>query len=212
MLGLALTRLDAVDARTAEASSVDRWFQAGGPLGEIPRGDKCCSLSHRAAWERLLASGAPYAAVLEDDVVLQEGAAFALGSSDWIPARHRSHQAGTLWPARPERAAFGFHGSGPGLSPGAHAFAPYRGRGLYPVAQGGGIAAGDSPLRSAGRSSSVQSQQFENCSPASSPGNCCRPWRGSRISWATNPISKAGGWGSEIRPHLCEARTDPLRL
>jgi len=84
-LGLALTRLDAVDARNAEASSVDRWFQAGGPLGEIPRGDKCCSLSHRAAWQRLMASGAEYAAVLEDDVVLQEGAAFALGNSAWIP-------------------------------------------------------------------------------------------------------------------------------
>lgn len=83
--GLALTRLDAVDARTAQPSSVDRWFQAGGPLGEIPRGDKCCSLSHRAAWERLVASGADYAAVLEDDVVLQIGAAFALGNSDWIP-------------------------------------------------------------------------------------------------------------------------------
>jgi len=84
-LGLALTRLDAVDARTAPPSSVDRWFQAGGPLGEIPRGDKCCSLSHRGAWERLMASGADFAAVLEDDVVLQKGAAFALGNSDWIP-------------------------------------------------------------------------------------------------------------------------------
>ena len=84
-LGLALTRLDAVDAGTAEASSVDRWFQAGGPLGEIPRGDKCCSLSHRAAWERLVASGTEYAAVLEDDVVLQRDAAFALRNSGWIP-------------------------------------------------------------------------------------------------------------------------------
>jgi glycosyl transferase family 25 len=84
-LGVTLTRLDAVDARNAEVSAVDRWFQTGGPLGEIPRGDKCCSLSHRAAWERLAASGADYAAVLEDDVVLQDGAAFALADSDWIP-------------------------------------------------------------------------------------------------------------------------------
>src|SRR5579863_5503832 len=84
-LGVTLTRLEAVDARDAEALAVDRWFQAGGPLGEIPRGDKCCSLSHRAAWERLMASGADYAAVLEDDVVLQKDAAFALGGSGWIP-------------------------------------------------------------------------------------------------------------------------------
>src|ERR1700748_2234925 len=81
-LGLALTRLDALDARDVEASAIDRWFHAGGPLGEIPRGDKCCSLSHRAAWEKLVASGAPYAAVLEDDVVLKDGAAVALGGSN----------------------------------------------------------------------------------------------------------------------------------
>src|ERR1700742_1008848 len=84
-LGLALTRLDALDARVVEDPSIDRWFQAGGPLGEIPRGDKCCSLSHRAAWEQLVSSGAEHAAVLEDDVVLQDGAAFVLGGSDWIP-------------------------------------------------------------------------------------------------------------------------------
>ncbi len=84
-LGLTLTRLDAVDAREADSQGVDRWFQPGGPLGEIPRGDKCCSLSHRAVWERLVASGAPYAAVLEDDVVLQDNAAFILGSANWIP-------------------------------------------------------------------------------------------------------------------------------
>ena len=84
-LGLALTRVNALDARDADVSSVDRWFQADGPLGEIPRGDKCCSLSHRQAWSRLVASGAAFGAVLEDDVVLEDGAAFALGGTGWIP-------------------------------------------------------------------------------------------------------------------------------
>src|ERR1700744_2488589 len=84
-LGLKLHRLDALDAKETKPETIDRWFHAGGPLGEIPRGDKCCSLSHRMAWENLVASGAPYAAVLEDDVVLKDGAAFALGGSDWIP-------------------------------------------------------------------------------------------------------------------------------
>jgi glycosyl transferase family 25 len=84
-LGLSLTRLDAIDARDADAQAMDQWFHVGGPLGEIPRGDKCCSLSHRAAWEKQVASGADYAAILEDDVVLTEGAGFVLRDTDWIP-------------------------------------------------------------------------------------------------------------------------------
>jgi glycosyl transferase family 25 len=84
-LGLALTRLDARDARDMDMGTADRWFQPDGPLGEIPRGDKCCSLSHRDAWQRLADSGADYAAILEDDVVLKDGARFVLGDADWIP-------------------------------------------------------------------------------------------------------------------------------
>jgi glycosyl transferase family 25 len=83
--GLTLTRLEAVDAKTAEPALIDRWFLPGGPLGKIPRGDQCCSLSHRMAWQALVASGAPYAAVLEDDVALKAGADFALGTQGWIP-------------------------------------------------------------------------------------------------------------------------------
>src|SRR5579871_3551605 len=86
ILGLSLTRLDALDAKSAQPDMVDRWFHPGGPLGEIPRGDKCCSLSHRLAWAKLVASGAPYAAVLEDDAVLKDSARFPLGGNAWIPA------------------------------------------------------------------------------------------------------------------------------
>src|SRR5262249_33119430 len=84
-LGLRLARLEALDAKETDAKAVDRWFHLDGPLGGIPKGDKCCSLSHRMAWGRLVASGAPYAAVLEDDVVLTESAGFALGDSRWLP-------------------------------------------------------------------------------------------------------------------------------
>ena len=84
-LGLSLTRRNARDARDIDGGTLDQWFQAGGPLGEIPRGDKCCSLSHRDAWQALHDSGAPYAAVLEDDVVMKDGARFVLGGADWIP-------------------------------------------------------------------------------------------------------------------------------
>ena len=81
-LGLDVTRIAAVDARTAEPANV---FAANGPLGEIPRGDQCCTLSHVKAWQAFWDSGDSHAAILEDDVVLGPGADFALGNADWIP-------------------------------------------------------------------------------------------------------------------------------
>lgn len=83
-LGLDLIRIAAMDARDA-GTAPDGWFDDAGPLGEIPRGDKCCTLSHRMAWARFLESGAAHAAVLEDDVRLAPAAARFLKDADWIP-------------------------------------------------------------------------------------------------------------------------------
>jgi glycosyl transferase family 25 len=84
-LGLELERVAALDAGTADQATVNRWFAMGGPLGEIPAGDKACLLSHRAAWEQFAASGAPHAVFLEDDVRLSQVAAAMLTSDAWIP-------------------------------------------------------------------------------------------------------------------------------
>ena len=81
-LGLRFTRLEALDARDADPAAIDRWFRGGGPLGEIPRGDKCCSLSHRMAWEKLVASGAPYWRRFRHGWLI--GAAYAL--APWLAA------------------------------------------------------------------------------------------------------------------------------
>jgi glycosyl transferase family 25 len=82
-LGLALSRIDALDAKRADPPKAR--FDDAGPLGEIPRGDKCCTLSHAMAWDAFIASGAEYAAVLEDDVILTPAAARFLTDSFWIP-------------------------------------------------------------------------------------------------------------------------------
>ena len=82
---LPLTRIEAVDAASADAADVDRWFAASGPLGEIPRGDKCCLLSHRRAWAMFVASGDAHAVFLEDDVRLSPSSAALLTSDNWIP-------------------------------------------------------------------------------------------------------------------------------
>jgi glycosyl transferase family 25 len=84
-LGLGLDRIDAVDAATA-APDVDGWFAPGGPLGVIPKGDKCCLLSHRRAWEAFLATGDAHAVFLEDDVRLSPSAGALLTGDGWIPA------------------------------------------------------------------------------------------------------------------------------
>ncbi|HEX4028182.1 MAG TPA: glycosyltransferase family 25 protein [Rhizomicrobium sp.] len=84
-LGLELERVTALDAGTADRDSVNRWFATSGPLGEIPAGDKACLLSHRAAWERFVASGEAHAVFLEDDVRLSRAAGPMLASDAWIP-------------------------------------------------------------------------------------------------------------------------------
>ena len=84
-LGLTLERVAALDAGTADRDAVNRWFATGGPLGEIPAGDKACLLSHRAAWELFVAGGQAHAAFLEDDVRLSKVAGTMLASDCWIP-------------------------------------------------------------------------------------------------------------------------------
>jgi glycosyl transferase family 25 len=84
--GLCFTRVAAVDGQSPASQAPMRdWFAAGGPLGPLPSGDRCCTLSHRRAWEALAASGAPYAAVFEDDVRLTPAAAALLADTAWIP-------------------------------------------------------------------------------------------------------------------------------
>src|SRR3954466_2236581 len=83
-LNLTLERVAAVDAADAEPAALNQWFADGGPLGEIPRGDKACLLSHRAAWELFVASGEAHPAFLEDDVRLSKAAALMLSSDRWI--------------------------------------------------------------------------------------------------------------------------------
>lgn len=85
-LGLALERIAGVDAAKVESTALDPWFEEHGPLGEIPRGDKACLLSHRLAWQRFLADGDSHAVFLEDDVVLSGAARTLLADGVWIPA------------------------------------------------------------------------------------------------------------------------------
>lgn len=84
-LGLQFERIDAVDACSIDPADMNSYFSGDGPIGRFGAGDKCCLLSHRLFWKRLVASGDSYAAVLEDDAVLTSSAPCILQSADWIP-------------------------------------------------------------------------------------------------------------------------------
>lgn len=75
----------ALDARNMPDEIADRTFASDGPLGPIPKGDKCCTLSHMRAWSMFLASGDSHALILEDDVALEPEAGAMLRDPSWIP-------------------------------------------------------------------------------------------------------------------------------
>lgn len=84
-LGIAFERIDALDARNTSEAELASRFTDDGPLGVIPKGDKCCALSHVRAWETFAKSGEPHGLILEDDVEIDASAAPLLRDTQWIP-------------------------------------------------------------------------------------------------------------------------------
>src|SRR5437868_12309159 len=84
-LGLPMEVVAAIDARDTPDAEVDRHFTADGPLGPLPKGDKCCTLSHMRAWEIFLAGSDDRALFLEDDVEIDGDGAHLLRDASWIP-------------------------------------------------------------------------------------------------------------------------------
>jgi glycosyl transferase family 25 len=84
-LGISFQRVDALDARNTSDGELAEQFRDDGPLGVIPKGDKCCALSHARAWRALAESADSYGVILEDDVAIEANAASLLRESGWIP-------------------------------------------------------------------------------------------------------------------------------
>jgi len=84
-LGIPFQRVDALDAKNACDDELAEHFNDRGPLGVIPKGDKCCSLSHLRAWHAFVQSGESHGLILEDDVAIDSHAAPLLRDADWIP-------------------------------------------------------------------------------------------------------------------------------
>ncbi|HEY0300104.1 MAG TPA: glycosyltransferase family 25 protein [Rhizomicrobium sp.] len=84
-LDLPYQTVSAVDARNMPDDVADRNFLADGPLGPLPKGDKCCTLSHMRAWSMFLSTGDSHGVILEDDVELDADAGPLLRDASWIP-------------------------------------------------------------------------------------------------------------------------------
>ncbi|MEI9991597.1 MAG: glycosyltransferase family 25 protein [Rhizomicrobium sp.] len=85
-LAIAVQFVSAIDARNMPDAVADRNFASDGPLGPIPKGDKCCTLSHMRAWSMFLSTGDSHGLILEDDVAIDGDAAPLLTDAAWIPA------------------------------------------------------------------------------------------------------------------------------
>lgn len=77
--------VSAIDARNMPDEVADRNFAPDGPLGPLPKGDKCCTLSHMRAWSMFLSTGDSHGLILEDDVAFDSDAGPLLCDASWIP-------------------------------------------------------------------------------------------------------------------------------
>jgi glycosyl transferase family 25 len=84
-LEVPFTRIEAVDAQACRGAALDEDFVRG-PLGELSRGDKACTLSHMKALEIFLETGKSHGLILEDDVALSPRCGSVLRNESWLPA------------------------------------------------------------------------------------------------------------------------------
>ncbi|MET3794136.1 glycosyltransferase family 25 protein [Aquamicrobium terrae] len=108
-LGLDLVRVPAVDGRELPAAELDHWRQLSEGNKVLSPGEIGCYLSHRKAWEAVLAGDEKWAFIAEDDIHFSRNAAAFLCDDSWIPAQAglikaetdlRRHEfSPTSWPA-----------------------------------------------------------------------------------------------------------------
>jgi len=81
--GVTLNRISALGPQDIARMTADGHPDVSGDFGTMGPERIGCALSHLACWRALLASDAPWAVVLEDDVVLADGFADFLNKAQW---------------------------------------------------------------------------------------------------------------------------------
>lgn len=105
-LNLGFHRISAVDGRSVPESEL-AVSRKSGPIGPMQDTTRACTASHVKAWRHIIASGARYMLVLEDDVVLDPAIASALADDAWIPAGIDLIKLEKFAPLRPSKVLAG---------------------------------------------------------------------------------------------------------
>ncbi|MCG8271051.1 glycosyltransferase family 25 protein [Aquamicrobium sp. NLF2-7] len=84
-LGLDLVRVPAVDGRELPAAELDRWRQLSEGNKILSPGEIGCFLSHRKAWEMVLAGQEKWAFIAEDDIHFSERTKIFFQDIIWLP-------------------------------------------------------------------------------------------------------------------------------
>lgn len=84
-MGLAATRIPAKDAEVVPDAEIAAEVALTGHLIRMGRGSQCNALNHFEIMRRLVASDAPAAVVLEDDIELSPDLAAFAADGDWLP-------------------------------------------------------------------------------------------------------------------------------
>lgn len=84
-MGLRATRIAARDAETMTDAEIAPEVATSGHLIRMGRGSQCNALNHFEIMRRLIASDAPAAITLEDDIELSPDLAAFAADGDWLP-------------------------------------------------------------------------------------------------------------------------------
>ncbi len=84
-LGLDLVRVPAVDGRELPAAELDHWRQLSEGNKVLSPGEIGCFLSHRKAWEAVLAGDEKWAFIAEDDIHFSESTKIFFQNISWVP-------------------------------------------------------------------------------------------------------------------------------
>ena len=84
--GITYTRVSALDAQVATDAEIGKEVALNGAKIGMGRGSQCCAITNFDIYRTLLATDAPAALILQDDIAIDPDLRLFLTDLDWLPA------------------------------------------------------------------------------------------------------------------------------